>query len=73
VSIAEVVAILRTHARGPVRVESVPMLRRANDVPRLVGSHARATADTGWRPRIGLSETLGAVLADWRARLVAGG
>src|SRR5207253_7925419 len=42
-SIAEVVAILRTHARVAVRVTSDPSLRRALDVPRLVGSHARAT------------------------------
>ncbi len=72
VSIAEVIAVLRTHARVPVRVQSDPALRRAVDVPRIVGSHARATRDTGWAPQIQLSETLGAVLEDWRRR-VAGG
>src|SRR5207244_2679178 len=51
VSIAEVIAILRTHARVPVRVHSDPTLRRAHDVPRLVGTHAHATNDTGWVPR----------------------
>ena len=68
VSIAEVIAILRTHTRVPVRVHSDPALRRALDVPRIVGSHARAAADTGWRPRIPLSDTLGALLEDWRRR-----
>jgi len=72
-SIAEVVAILRTHARVAVRVTSDPSLRRALDVPRLVGSHARATRDTGWEPRIAWSDTLATVLEDWRARAVAGG
>ena len=71
VSIAEVIAILRTHARVPVRVHSDPALRRPVDVPRIVGSHARATRDTGWAPRIPLAETLGALLADWRVRVAA--
>lgn len=69
VSIAEVIAVLRSLARVPVRVRSDPALRRAVDVPRLVGDHARATADTGWRPSTPLAETLGALLDDWRARL----
>lgn len=69
VSIAEVIAILRTHARVPLRVRSDPALRRAVDVERIVGSHERATRDTGWTPRIPLDETLGALVADWRARL----
>jgi GDP-4-dehydro-6-deoxy-D-mannose reductase len=68
-SVAEVLAILRTHARVPVRVVSDPALRRAGDLPRVVGSHARATRDTGWQPRIPLADTLAAVLDDWRRRV----
>jgi GDP-4-dehydro-6-deoxy-D-mannose reductase len=68
VSIAEVVAILRTHARVPVRVRSVASLRRRVEVPRLIGSAARVAHDTGWRPRIPLDQTLRDVLDDWRAR-----
>ncbi len=71
VSIAEVIAVLRTHARVPLRAQSDPALRRTHDVPRIVGSHARATADTGWTPRIALGDTLAAVLEDWRARVAA--
>lgn len=73
VSIAEVIALLRTHARVPVRVQSDPALRRAVDVPRIVGSHARATADTGWSPRIALGDTLAALLEDWRLRVTREG
>jgi len=73
VSIAEVIALLRTHARVPVRVHSDPALRRAHDVPRIVGSHARATEHTGWRPAWQLTTTLREVLEDWRARIAAGG
>jgi GDP-4-dehydro-6-deoxy-D-mannose reductase len=71
VSIAEVIAVLRTHARVAVRVQSDPALRRTLDVPRVVGSHARASADTGWMPRISLADTLQAVLDDWRTRVAA--
>jgi GDP-4-dehydro-6-deoxy-D-mannose reductase len=69
VSVAEIVAILRAHARVPVRVHSDPGLRRSNDVPRLVGSHARATADTGWAPAVALGDTLASLLEDWRGRV----
>ena len=69
VSIAEVIAILRVHTRVPVRVHSDPALRRPLDVPRVVGSHARAAEHTGWRPRISLSDTLAAMLDDWRGRI----
>jgi len=68
VSIAEVIALLRTHARVPMRVWSDPALRRPSEVERIVGSHAKATADTGWEPRIPLTETLRELLEDWRAR-----
>ena len=72
-SVAEVIAILRTCARVAVRVHSDPARRRPYEVPRLVGSHARATRDTGWVPRIDLETTLADLLDDWRARLAAGG
>ena len=67
------VAILRTHARVAVRVASDPALRRPVDVPRVVGSHAKATRDTGWEPRIAWTDTLAAVLENWRARVAAEG
>lgn len=73
VSIAEVIAVLRTHTRVPVRVHSDAPLRRANDIPRIVGSHARATTDTGWRPSIPLTDTLASLLDDWRTRLASEG
>jgi GDP-4-dehydro-6-deoxy-D-mannose reductase len=68
VSIAEVIAVIRTIIRVPVRVRVDPARVRRHDVPRVVGSHARATADTGWRPRIPLADTLAALVDDWRAR-----
>jgi len=66
VSVADVIAQLRSLARVPMRARIDPARRRAHEVERIVGSHARATADTGWEPRIPLIETLGAMLEDWR-------
>jgi len=68
VSIAEVIALLRTHCRVPMRVWSDPALRRPSEIERIVGSHAKATAETGWTPRIPLIDTLRDLLDDWRAR-----
>jgi GDP-4-dehydro-6-deoxy-D-mannose reductase len=66
-SVADVVAILRTHARVAVRVRVDPALRRAGEVARVVGSPVRAGRDTGWEARVPLEETLAQSLAYWRA------
>ncbi len=41
--------------------------RRALDLPRIVGSHRKLTAATGWRPRISLRQSLSDAL-DWCRR-----
>jgi GDP-4-dehydro-6-deoxy-D-mannose reductase len=68
VSVAELIALLRSLARVPLRARSDPARRRPQDVERLVGDHARASRDTGWKPRIALLDTLASVLDDWRQR-----
>lgn len=45
---------------------------RPSDTPRVVGSRARLTADTGWTPRLTFDETLDALLAFWRDEVRAG-
>ena len=65
-SVAEIIAQLRSLARVPMRAWIDPARRRPHDAERIVGSHARATADTGWAPRIPLVDTLATVLDDWR-------
>jgi GDP-4-dehydro-6-deoxy-D-mannose reductase len=67
-SVAEIIAQLRSLARVPMRARMDPERRRAHDAERIVGSHARATADTGWAPRIPLVDTIATVLDDWRHR-----
>ena len=55
-------------ARARVRVEIVvdPERLRPVDVPLLVGSHARLTAETGWEPEIPFDMTLDDLLDYWR-------
>lgn len=67
-SIAEVIALLRTHARIPLSVRADPARKRKADASRIVGSVARASRETGWVPRIQLTDALAAVLDDWRLR-----
>jgi GDP-4-dehydro-6-deoxy-D-mannose reductase len=67
-SVAELIALLRSLARIPLRARIDPARRRAHDVDRLVGDATRACRDTGWKPRIPLLDTLATVLDDWRRR-----
>ena len=71
VHVGEVVDLLCDLASVPLEVRIDPARRRAHDVPRVVGSHALATADTGWRPAIALRDTLAALLDDCRLALAA--
>lgn len=68
VAIREILEALVAVSGVSVRIETDPARMRRVDLPRLVGSHARATEATGWRPTIPLATTLADVLADWRRR-----
>jgi GDP-4-dehydro-6-deoxy-D-mannose reductase len=58
-------------SRVAVTLETDPARLRPNDVPYMVGSAARLTADTGWQTTIPLRQTLADTLDDWRARVAA--
>lgn len=68
VAIREILERLLAAAGVDVRVERDPARGRPMEVPRIVGSHARATEATAWRPEIPLVTTLTDVLDDWRRR-----
>lgn len=55
-----------------IEVRPDPSRMRPGDLPRQVGSAARARADAGWAPTIPLADSLDALLADWRAKTAAG-
>ncbi len=54
-------------ARVEVRVDKERL--RPADVPAQVGDPSRLRAATGWEPEVPLEQTLGDLLADWRARV----
>jgi GDP-4-dehydro-6-deoxy-D-mannose reductase len=53
------------------RIEPDPSRMRPSDTPVLIGDNRRLREETGWRPEIGLDESLRDLLAWWRA--AAGG
>jgi len=71
VPVSRLVELVQELARVPVRHEIADSRRRSNEPSELRGSHERMTAATGWRPEIGLEQTVGDTLAWWRARLAS--
>lgn len=69
ISMQEILRHLLDHSSSDVRTEIDPDLLRPVELPVLLGSHAKLTADTGWEPTIDLADTLAEVLADARQRL----
>ena len=65
-SIRELVELFRSLARVSIEIAQDQVLVRRVDVPCVVGSYARATADAGWRPAIAFEQTAADVLAGWR-------
>ena len=57
---------LRALSSREIEVIIDPARVRPVDVPEVVGSHARLTAATGWRPEISFDALLGELLEHWR-------
>jgi GDP-4-dehydro-6-deoxy-D-mannose reductase len=70
-TVGQVLEALLAESRVRVEVEQDPALLRPNDTPVVVGSYAKLEAETGWRPRIPLAETLSGILEDARRRVSA--
>ena len=69
IAVRDLVEAFVSRARREVKGVQDRSRFRPNDVPLLVGSHARLSADTGWHPTIPLERTIDDLLAYWRARL----
>jgi GDP-4-dehydro-6-deoxy-D-mannose reductase len=67
-TIGEALDLLLGMAKAEVRVEAAPERFRAVDTPKLVGSHEKLTAHTGWHPEIPFEKLLEDLLQDWRER-----
>jgi GDP-4-dehydro-6-deoxy-D-mannose reductase len=65
-SMRELLDILLSHSRSPIKVQIDPSRLRPSDNPVILGSHDRLTADTGWTPQIPIEQTLADLLEYWR-------
>lgn len=66
VIISALVEQLVSRSTIPLTIAQDPAKLRPSDVPRVVGSAARLTRDTGWLPRLSISQTLDDLLKYWR-------
>jgi GDP-4-dehydro-6-deoxy-D-mannose reductase len=71
VSVSELIELLRSAARIPVRHEIDPARVRAHDVPEVRASATRLREATGWAPEIPLEQTVADTLDAWRETLGA--
>jgi GDP-4-dehydro-6-deoxy-D-mannose reductase len=69
VTVRDLIELVRSASRLPVRHEVDPARMRAHDVPEVRGSAERLREATGWRPEIPLERTVADALEDWRERL----
>jgi GDP-4-dehydro-6-deoxy-D-mannose reductase len=70
-SIRALVEAFVSRAKTKITLVQDPALYRPHDAPLLVGDHTRLTSDIGWTPQIPIEETVDALLADWRARMMS--
>lgn len=71
-SMEEVVGLVKTLAKVPVRVVEDPALLRPTDEPVIFGDSSRLRSCTGWKQEIPLERTLADMLEYWRGTLADG-
>jgi GDP-4-dehydro-6-deoxy-D-mannose reductase len=71
VRISELLELVRSHARIPVRHELDQNRLRPHEVMEIRGSAGRFEAACGWQPEIPLTQTVGDALDHWREQLGA--
>jgi GDP-4-dehydro-6-deoxy-D-mannose reductase len=69
--IGDLLETLLRMSRVPIRVQQDPARLRPSDNPVIRGDGSRIAADTGWRPRIPIEQTLHDLLDWWRADVAA--
>jgi GDP-4-dehydro-6-deoxy-D-mannose reductase len=69
VTIRELLDMLLERSSAEVEIEVDPDRLRPSDVEILLGDYSKFHADTGWEPRIPLSQTVQDLLDFWRQRL----
>ena len=72
VAIGDLLEMLRSQARVPIRIRVDPGRFRPHDVPVLIGDPHRLQSELGWTPTIPLERTLDDLLTYWRDVLKSG-
>jgi GDP-4-dehydro-6-deoxy-D-mannose reductase len=72
VSVRSILDTLRSACRVRVEVETDAKKVRPRELKRVVGSIAKITADTGWRPEIAFQRTLSELFEYWREQVSRG-
>ncbi|WP_425913268.1 GDP-mannose 4,6-dehydratase [Pseudomonas sp. GWSMS-1] len=70
--IAKVLEMMLIMSSATIRIEQDPERMRPSDIPYAAGDSQRLRQNLGWKPSIGLSQTLKALLDYWRAEVAAG-
>jgi GDP-4-dehydro-6-deoxy-D-mannose reductase len=69
VVVGDMLEMLRSRARVPIRVRVDSERFRPHDIPTLVGNSTRLRTELGWAPTIPLERTIEDLLTYWRAAL----
>ena len=64
----DLLEILLSLSRVKIEVKRVESRIRPVDIPYLVGDNSKLVADTGWKPRFKIEETLSGLLEFWRGK-----
>ena len=70
--IAQVLEMMLQMSSATIRIEQDPARMRPSDIPYAAGDSQRLRQALGWKPSIGLPETLEQLLDYWRAEVAAG-
>jgi GDP-4-dehydro-6-deoxy-D-mannose reductase len=68
IAVREVLDLMVSRARVPVRVRIDPARYRPNDLPTVLGDPGRIQDEMGWTPRIPLEQTVDDLLEYWRSQ-----
>jgi len=68
-SLQEILAMFISMSGAKIESKLDAEKLRPADMPEMVGSNEKIRAETGWKPRIELKQTLSDILDYWRKRL----
>lgn len=71
VPIRQLLDMLIEIAEVDVRIEKDSKLIRRSEIPRIFGSYTKLEKDTGWRPQIGLEQSLADTFLEWERKLAS--